>query len=53
MSIFNLSMFFRVNDKNHSDNLKTLYDDALLKNKVKKQSGALTPTESKPVYKHQ
>ncbi len=28
-----------------ADNLKTPYDDALLKNKV-------TPTESKPVYKH-
>jgi len=35
------------------ENLKTPYDDALLKNKVQKQSGALTPTESKPVYKHQ
>jgi hypothetical protein len=35
------------------DNLKTPFDDALLKNKVQNQSGALTPTETKPLYKHQ
>jgi hypothetical protein len=35
-----------------ADNLKTPYDDVLLKNKVQRQSGAQTPNESKPVYKH-